>query len=340
MTYHDIIENNKKISDVYWWPNFAFHSTDVSNAVNILKTGKLYSRIKAEENHLMVNENASRQVIDMTTQQAKSYVRFYFRPLTPTHYYNEGYKHHQIRYDGAKTANMPVPIFFAFNLEKLMQTEKVYFSNFSQAGLGSVKYAGIEKFRQLEFDKIYKSGPAEDELMKYRHAELLYPDEYEIRHSLEAILCRNDVEKETLLRLLYEADQKAYQTYKNRVKICKPDMFEKNGLFIDDIIFQENSINIKFADTSYKRSYERKMMQRNGVDELEDVMVAIELCWKNSRETIYTKSFEILLNYTEPKHLLIKTPTVPRAKSIFIKVLIEGKIIAYVGDSLGSSEII
>ena len=41
MTYRDIIENNKKISAVSWWVKYAFHYTDVSNAVNILKTGNL-----------------------------------------------------------------------------------------------------------------------------------------------------------------------------------------------------------------------------------------------------------------------------------------------------------
>ncbi|MGN1398572.1 MAG: DarT ssDNA thymidine ADP-ribosyltransferase family protein, partial [Erysipelotrichaceae bacterium] len=138
MTYRDIIENNKKISAVSWWVNFAFHYTDVSNAVNILKTGKLFSRMKAENSNLMVNDNASRQVIDMTVSGVQSYVRFYFRPLTPTQYYNEGYKHPQLRFHGEDNANIPVPIFFAFNLEKLLNDGNTQFSNLSQAGYGSV----------------------------------------------------------------------------------------------------------------------------------------------------------------------------------------------------------
>ena len=97
MNYRDIIHNNCNQSKVSWWPKYAYHFTDVRNAVNILRTGTLYSRIEADERKLMVNDNASKQVIDMTHAAALSNVRFYFRPLTPTQYYNEGYKHRLLR---------------------------------------------------------------------------------------------------------------------------------------------------------------------------------------------------------------------------------------------------
>lgn len=49
MEYIDIINNNIKYNTpVKWWPKFAYHHTDVSNAVNILSTGFLYSRDNAE----------------------------------------------------------------------------------------------------------------------------------------------------------------------------------------------------------------------------------------------------------------------------------------------------
>ena len=68
----------------------------------------------------MRNDNASRQVIDMTNSGVVSKVRFYFRPLTPTQHYNEGYKHPALRYDQDENANVPVPIFLLFDLEKLL----------------------------------------------------------------------------------------------------------------------------------------------------------------------------------------------------------------------------
>ena len=90
MTYAEIIQNNCEKVNPSWWPKFAYHYTDVTNAVSILSSGKLYSRVKAGAKGVMENDNASRQVIDMTETRATSYVRFYFRPLTPTQYHNEG----------------------------------------------------------------------------------------------------------------------------------------------------------------------------------------------------------------------------------------------------------
>ena len=98
MSYLEVIQNNcEKHSPVSWWPRFAYHYTDITNVASILKSGYLYSRSNAKELGIMSNDNASRQVIDMTQTEAISCVRFYFRPLTPTQYYNEGYKHRLTR---------------------------------------------------------------------------------------------------------------------------------------------------------------------------------------------------------------------------------------------------
>ena len=86
MSYKEIIQNNEKYAPVRWWPHYAYHYTDIQNAVSILESEMLYSRTQAEELHVMQNDNASRQVIDMTRDRITSYVRFYFRPLTPTQY--------------------------------------------------------------------------------------------------------------------------------------------------------------------------------------------------------------------------------------------------------------
>lgn len=80
-----------------WWPKFFYHFTDVHNAVSILKTGWLYSRGKAVENHLMATDNASRMVINLTNSGVEQLARLYFRPKTPTQYHNEGYKPTEIR---------------------------------------------------------------------------------------------------------------------------------------------------------------------------------------------------------------------------------------------------
>lgn len=66
-SYADIIKRNREISAVKWWPNFAYHFTDVMNAAGILSSGVLYSRIEAENENRMINNNASGQVINVTS---------------------------------------------------------------------------------------------------------------------------------------------------------------------------------------------------------------------------------------------------------------------------------
>ena len=65
MEYIDIIrDNSENRSPVSWWPKFAFHYTDVTNAVSILSSGFLYSRADATHLRVMKNDNASRQVTE------------------------------------------------------------------------------------------------------------------------------------------------------------------------------------------------------------------------------------------------------------------------------------
>lgn len=82
MEYSEIISNNRKNnSSISWWPLYAYHYTNITNAVSILELGRLYSRANAEDLGIMSNDNASRQVIDMTNSDAKQSVRFYFETV-------------------------------------------------------------------------------------------------------------------------------------------------------------------------------------------------------------------------------------------------------------------
>lgn len=214
MTYKQIIEKNCERYTPHWWPRYAYHFTDVTNMIGILSSGMLFSRVEATRKGVMGNDNASKQVIDMTMTRTTSYARFYFRPLTPTQYHNEGFKHAKLRYYEDIHANIPVPVFLVFELDHLLKTEGVQFSALSQAGYGSPTYQGEEAFSCLPFDQIYSDGPCDVNMLNHRHAEILCPDCYAIDGSLCTIACRNESEKATLLNLLYSGDQNAYHKYK------------------------------------------------------------------------------------------------------------------------------
>lgn len=212
MEYADIIRNNRKYcSDYPNWTQYAFHLTDVVNAVSILECGKMYSRLEAVGKHLMKNDNASRQVIDITALSVQSGVRFYFRPLTPTQYHNEGYKHPDVRYQGDDGANIPVPVFFVFDLETLLQTPSVYFSKESLAKSQVVRMQGVEEFSRLPFSLIYNNQwDMLSETKSCRHAEIVAESPFPVEPCLRYIFCRTQLERLTLLNLLREQAPSAY----------------------------------------------------------------------------------------------------------------------------------
>lgn len=343
MEYIDVIKNNiENNTPVKWWPKFAYHHTDVSNAVNILNTGFLYSRDNAQKLGLMLNDNASRQVIDMTNISVLSNVRFYFRPLTPTQYFNEGYKHPALRYDNDSKANVPVPVFFLFDLAKLLSLEGVKFSERRQAGKGADLCESAEEFSKFDFKKIYSKGFDNFEENKpYRHAEILHPDSMNIDICLDTILCRNSVERMTLLNLLRIKNRAQYFKYKDKIKICKSDMFEHNGLYITECNFFNDILSVHFSNTYSKKNYTRAQMGRNGIINLEPLTVKLVLDWCTTqtlyehKETTTTIEYDNITNIT-----FSKIPIVRGAKTLRTTLYIEDNLMCCVEHSLEQTEII
>lgn len=343
MDYAEIIRDNcTHHSPVSWWPKFAYHDTDIENAVSILHSGFLYSRANAKQLGLMKNDNASRQVINMTKTDARSNVRLYFRPLTPTQYYNEGYKHPQLRYDNDENADMPVPIFFLFDLSKLLTVPGVQFSELPQSGYGSELKSGPESFAALPFDKIYSNGfEGFEENIKYRHAEILHPRSMQIDPSLSVVLCRNSLERTSLLNMLKEKDSKSFYKYKSIIKVCKEDMFENNGLFLTDCRYHENVISITFSDTYEKQQYIRRMMNKNQLTELNPVKVQLILDWMNSRNIVAHNETETQIDYQTASGLSFRDiPSVPNAKFLRIQLFIDQNPMCYVEQSVEEAELI
>lgn len=343
MSYSDIIQENcRSHSAVPWWPKFAYHCTDVSNAVSILNSGTLYSRANAEHLGLMQNDNASRQVIDMTQTEAISCARFYFRPLTPTQYHNEGFKHAQLRYDGDENANMPVPVFFLFDLATLLSLPGIQFSEQKQSGWGSNLLSGEEAFANLNFKYIYSTGPENfREKLPYRHAEILHKNSFAIDTCLRYIVCRNNIEKTTLLNMLKITNLKAFMKYQDRVVVLKSDIFENNGLFITDCRYHDNSISINFSDTLKKRDYTRRQKEHNRVTDLKPVTVRLELDWYNNRSVLSHSAAQSIINYEDTSSLTYHgIPFVQGARKIRMQFFIENKLMCFIEQSLESGELI
>lgn len=337
MTYAEIIQNNCDKFHPSWWPKYAYHYTDVTNAVSILSSGKLYSRVMAGTKGVMENDNASRQVIDMTETRATSYVRFYFRPLTPTQYHNEGYKHRQIRYDGDVNANVPVPVFLLFDLEKLLSMEGTKFSALSQAGHGNPVFSGEKAFADLPFDKIYSNGYCEDEIRAYRHAEILYPDELSIDSVLKGVFCRNDCERSTLMNLLKVNNPKAFYRYKDIIRVARSDTFERNGFFVENILFHDDTISFVFAETPQKIKYAKRYAQ----GQLERMEATFLFEWRNSKETLKAVGRTVALDYCKQKSISFeRLPHIQGARLLRVQLTIDGQMICVFEHSLTEFDVV
>ena len=338
MTYAEIIQSNCQKVTPSWWPKYAYHFSDVTNIVNILASGMLYSRVRANQFGLMKNDNASSQVISMTETKAKAYVRFYFRPLTPTQYNNEGYKHAKLRYYGDENANVPVPVFLVFDLAKVLTTNGVCFSELTQAGGGSRLMQGTDAFANLPFEKIYSDGPCVKEIWQYRHAEILCPDSFSINDSLRMILCRNECEKATLLNLLKDTNQTAFYRYKDFVRVANAHTFNRNGFFVDSVVINEDEICFEFAQT-----YEKRLFERNKANQpLEKIKASFQFEWLNRRSTVlYTVTSEVMIDYINERRVMFSSiPSLQGSYRVRITMRIDNNIICVANHLLEQAEII
>lgn len=337
MTFAETIARNCAHVQPGWWPRYAYHYTDLINAVSILTSGHLYSRIQADSKGLMRNDNASRQVIDMTSSRATSYVRFYFRPLTPTQYHNEGYKHPAIRYCGDENANVPVPIFFLFDLEKLLSRKETCFSALTQAGHGNPLQSGEEAFAALPFEQIYSSGAADRDTLKYRHAELLFPVEYPIDESLRCIYCRNECERATFLNYLRLESPSAFAHYQNSIRVAGDGLFQRNGLFVESVSLHDNIVSFSFADTPEKRDYARRYNRDNQPLTLEANFV---FEWLRGIATVSASFADVRIDYLAPRTIAFKLPNrAVDADTLRVALRIGGQLLCLFEQPLSSYEL-
>lgn len=261
LTYQQIINSDLVTKflpyNCDWWKDYIYHFSDVQNIANILESGYLYSRNMAILLDLMRNNNASEPVMNGTSNDIKNFVRFYFRPLTPTQFRNEGIRaKDEIHID--HQAHCPIPVFLLFDSIKMLERKD---SQFTYEGLASNNveiYDTIEDFIQAPFKYIYHKGSynpdTEGFIKKNRQAELIIPNQCDLK-DLNHIVCRTIAEKETLIDLLSPA---TLSKYKEKIVVIKnsalQNMFIKKHLIIESVELTLEKLKIKiFNPDEYQR---------------------------------------------------------------------------------------
>lgn len=238
---------------------FVYHFTDVNNAANILESGLLLSRNSAISKGLMLNDNASAVVIKGTDIDVHDCVRFYFRPLTPTQFHNEGIRSKD-EIHPEYNAHCPIPIFFLFDIDQVITDQRVYFSYESLASHHEVSLYNFsdspDAFKAAPFNHIYHNGwyqPDEWIINKRRHAEVIVKNEYELS-ALKYIYCRNENEATTLKSLLSPSILKRYGNI-IKVPVNSEDYFNDDYLTVKDVYFKDKFLFIKWKQERQESSF-------------------------------------------------------------------------------------
>lgn len=228
-------------------PKYLYHFSDIENIIGILESGYLYSRNYAIEKELMKNDNANQNVIKITDDQHKNYVRLYFRPRTPTQYHNEGIKSEYRDYE--VEGHSPIPIFLLFSSKKMLSREDTKFVGKNLALKPVIKNT-IDDLLKFDFEKIFHNGPigGDRDIIEKRHAEVLINEKCDLAN-LELIVVRSSAEKETLINLLIDKninldlDIKILTDGRNIV-------YNKSRAYIDYVELNENYFKIGFTNFS------------------------------------------------------------------------------------------
>lgn len=145
------------------WSGFIYHFTHLTNAIEIIRSRKIFSRDRAQIEAGNFSDAAGSVVHRKSS--AHQFARFYFRPQTPTQFYNEclGKDISDGRYyDAASKLGLPkcpVPVFFKFDLEEVfsLMSESSYVSNGNmqkdRAKVGTIR----EMLKKFNFDYLYST---------------------------------------------------------------------------------------------------------------------------------------------------------------------------------------
>lgn len=231
-----------------WWMDYAFHVTDVQNAVGILTEGRLFSRRGAISRNLMKVENADIEVIKKSSERTDTLARLYFRPRNPFHYDTEGCRPIARRH--SSRAHTPLPVFFLFDLPELLVEEGTLYTN-GWGASDSVQLRGDARgLESMNWKDIYSLGsmgtdPArKGELKFFRMAEVVVRDHLTLEH-LSAVVCRTPPERDTLLTLLPDniRDQ-----WRKHIRIsARPNLFELHWTYLQSVQWVAELILFNFS---------------------------------------------------------------------------------------------
>jgi len=218
------------------WPSRLFHHAPIENAVSILRSGQLLSRIDSEKTR--PRDVAAAGVIDHS-QRAHQFARLYFRPRTPTQFHIEGIRKAGECQHGDNT-HAPVLIMLVFDARQVLSSDGVCFSD-PNMQTGVVERSTEDGFRVIPFDKVYNEGgiAGDTSITKHRCAEVLVPSPMALDGRLRWIYCRSEAERVTLIQALGHYAM----LWAKRIVISDDlKVFEKRFTFVESVSLANDGV--------------------------------------------------------------------------------------------------
>jgi len=256
----------EKFEHLYGEP-YIYHFTHLFNAIEVIKGRKILSRNKAMGSFA----NAAGDLVNRR-HDAHEYARFYFRPQTPTQFYNEclgwdsksGY-YKEWYYDGeehrkwidyypqAKNLGLPkcpIPVFFKFSLKEVLNKMKqiCFYSSGNMQSNGARIYKVCESPDNLNVNYLYSTiKDGLDIYRQYSQQEFLVHNHFDFSElSSFEIICYDDQYKNLLLQLIGDDEIKT--------KICSNgySIFHRSNRSIKlDESDNNISISTDYQDDAY-----------------------------------------------------------------------------------------
>jgi hypothetical protein len=222
------------------WPQFLFHTTHVTNAVNIVRQGFLGARNVVENFHDVANQGAL-----ASFDASHDYARLYFRPRNPFHVRTEGIKcvSDLYRFD----YQMSVPVCFIFLLTDVITRNDCLFSK------GNVQRShdfltSDENFDTLDFNAIYHDSWTDANNRPYIHdcrmAEVAVQGQLPLAGGLNSIIFRTKWDMETFRHLCSEANVRC--DHPLSVEQVRSSLFMNEGFHLTDLNFSDERIQLSF----------------------------------------------------------------------------------------------
>lgn len=255
---------------------YIYHFTHLFNAIEVIKSRKILSRDRAEELGLLKFDSAGSVV--MRSNLAHPYARFYFRPCTPTQYYNEalgadsqlGYYNKRGEWKskypkaiGLGLPKCPIPVFFRFDIEEVLaqMPELCFYSDRNMQSNTPNVYAVMAHPNHLGVEELYSTMQDAFEASiasgEYNRSVHLNEIEKVMHYSQQEFLVKSEFDFSKLKSLLIICYDKQYTEFLREVfkndPICEKIV---NDDSVYEVLFErENrSVYLKHQETSYTLS--------------------------------------------------------------------------------------